>query len=492
MNNNDNLRERALRSFLWAIAQSWGGKLIGFVMFLVLARLLAPAEFGLLAAAMLVIYLQGTIAEFGFGEALIQNQNLQDEDINLPFLVSMVLSVLLSVMLVCVAGFIEDQMKVPGLGPVIQAIAVVSPLGTAVVFQESLYRKHLLFRSLALRTLVGTAVSGVVACILAFKGWGVWALVAQQYLVTLTSLVWLWSKPVWKPSLAFQAHSFKDITRFSSAVLGARVFEFTSNRVVDFIILGLFGPVMLGFYTAGTKLHQTLLLLLQSVLSNVATTILSKIAHNPQRIRTLYLNSVTTSTALFSPIFVVSAALAPQISDILFGHKWESVDQIIRPFLLLGAAQCVGYLNGSYFNALGRPVLSLFVLVGRTVATFAAAYLAWHGTMLEFVNLFCLFQVASFIPSYFMISRVMGVSFKDLFIRVLPFVGSSVMAYFATLYVEPYVTGIAAAKLLQVMVLGAFFVCIYGLLVALFGLKRMKEVILFIKRKPATSASQFS
>lgn len=483
MTAEPNFRKEALQSLMWAAVQSWGSKILTFVLFVLLARLLTPVEYGTAAAGFLVLTLMGIFAEFGFGIAIIQRPDLKDEDINLPFAVSMLISIVLGIVVALNTGFVEKILDVSGLSPIIVAVAALAPINTAAYFQESLYKRHAMFKQLAFRTLAGTALSGIIACAVAYAGFGVWALIVQMYVMTIINLVWLWSKPVWKPSLRFSLPSFSALAKFSSSIFGMRVLDFAAIRTADIMVVTLFGTATLGLYTASTKLQQVLIYLFQSVISDVAFTFLAKISHDIPRMRKLYINSVTMSIAILSPIFVMLAALAPEICGILFGKKWVMIDQLVRPFLILGALQCVQYLNASYYTAAGQPKHLLYLNIMKAIALLPVFIFSKDEDVFTFVMYFCISQTVVTIPNFYFMTRILEINLPQLVLRFLPFIFASALSFFIIVSTHDVFKQLINGTFIRGIVMGIVFVGCYAGCILLIARKHVFETIDFIRNR---------
>ncbi len=481
MSAEPSFRTEALQSLMWAAVQTWGSKILTFVLFILLARLLTPVEYGLAAAGYLVLTLMGIFTEFGFGIAIIQRPDLKDNEINLPFFSSMVLSVVLGVVVALYPQFIENLIGVQGLSPIITAVAILAPFNTAALFQESLYKRHAKYKPLAFRTLAGTALGGIIACAVAYAGWGVWALIVQMYVTTFVNLIWLWVRPVWTPSFNVSWPAFKSITIFSSSIFGTRILEFSASRTADIMIVTLFGTATLGLYTASTKLLQVLIVLFQSILSDVALTFLARIAHDKPRIRDLYIKTVGAGVVVLFPIFIMLAALAPEICAILFGEKWVMIDQLVRPFLLLGAVQSLQYLNGAYYSALGRPAHLFYLNIMRIVALVPVLIFSKDEDVFTFVNYFCIAQTIVTIPNFYFITRILEINLVQLVLRVFPFIFASLLSFFIILSAHDMFKEQISATFIRGMVMGIVFVGIYAGCALFLAREQAISVLHFLK-----------
>lgn len=473
----------ALRGVGWSVVQNWGGRVFTFVLFIVLARFLAPAEFGLVTAATIVLTLIGLVAEFGFGDAIVQRRTFEPADANLPFFVSIAAASLLALVCALNAQRIELWLDVPGLAPIVQVLAPVAPLSTIALFQEVNYRRAFAFRPLAFRVLVANLVAGVVAVAAAIAGLGVWSLVIQTYTATVIGLVWLWSRPVWTPSREIRRRPFLELARYGTPVVTMRLLDFAATRFFEVLLILRFGVDVYGLYAAGARLHQTLLQLLQSALNDVALTVLSRIQHDRARMGEIYLQAIMISAIILAPIFVASAALIPEISAVLFGERWSGVDEIARPLLLLGAVQAVQFLNGPYLAARGRPGLVLFISSLKTMAIPIAILAVGAEDVAGFVQVFALAQLIGTPVSFALTIRELKVPAPALMRRILPSIAACVAADLAVGALRPHIGFSADAPLVAGLLLGGIFAATYLLVMLLTAYRQICEITQFARNR---------
>ncbi|CAN0627638.1 Polysaccharide biosynthesis protein [Burkholderia multivorans] len=357
----ERLRAHTARGLAWAFGQAWGGKILTLVTYLLLARWLNPAEVGLASAVMLVLSLVVMIAEGGFGDAIVQRASLRDDDMELPFVMSMGMAIALAAGLAALAGRVESWMGVPGLAPYLRVACVFVPVGAASAFQEGLYKRRLDFRTLAVRQLVSVAVAGAVAIALAIAGAGAWSLIAQAATFMTVSALWLWRKPVWRPRGRWVAHTFGAIARFGSHVVASRMIDWCATRTVDLIVVALYGAAGLGVYAIGAKLYQTALELLCRAATDVALSVLSRVANDERKMAAMYLDVTGFSAMVAAPLFVLMAALSHDITIVLFGVRWAESANVMTSLMGLGAIQTVQFVNGAFLSARGRPNVTMWL-----------------------------------------------------------------------------------------------------------------------------------
>lgn len=464
-------------AFLWSLAQSWGNRILVFLLFLILARLITPAELGLASTVALILLLLTQIAEFGYGQALVQRRELGRHDVDLPFLTAMLLSLIGAACLFLFRAKIEAATALPGLAALLPAAAVALPIATVSAIQEALYKRHFDYRSLALRMLVATLLSGVVGVGAAAAGLGALSLVLQTLALYAVSAAWLWRRPKWTPTFRGDLTSWRELSAFSVHVVGSRMLEFATTRVIDVLILSLHGLVALGLYAVGSRLYQTLMQVLTSALSDVSLSALSRMTHDREALASTYLKSLALSATVATPAFVAMGVLAPEITVALFGAKWAPAAAVMLPLMLLGAVQTVQFVNGAYFTALGRPSYVLYLNILKLVALVLAMVLIPTGGVEQLTAVFALSQLSVTPLTFWFAARLVGVRWRDIGAQTLP-VLLSLLAAGAVLGARAYVPLDARLGAWGALVLyGALYALLYAGLVRLLAPKHWRLVV---------------
>lgn len=467
----------ALTSVFWAIVQSLVGRLIVFLLFMILARLLLPEDFGIAAASSLVLMLIGQLAEFGFGDAMVQRRSLEKEDITLPFFSALSLSIISSVIVVWQAEHIAALFKMPRLTPILSVSALIAPVMTLSSFQEALYRRGLAFKRLALRVFLSNGLGGIAAVVVALAGGGVWAFVVQTYITAIVGAVWLWSRPMWAPTLVFNVRSYKEMTMFGSRIFSTRVLDFISTRAVEFVIATVYGVAALGQYAVGSRIYQTLMQLLQATFSDVSLSLLSRIAHERDRMASIYLQTSTFSTLIGSAVFMLFAALSGEICTVLLGERWASVGDIARPLLAVGSVQCVQFLNISYLNAMGKPSIALFMNAIKIVTVLLVLVLMRGQSIPAMIFGFAVAQLITTPISFGYTVRALGLKLTALCGTLLPIFAASASGLLVVDWLRPYLLEHHIGDLPRGVLLGCAFGAWYLLALALVARRQAAMVV---------------
>lgn len=486
MDKDISLRNLASHGVKWSIIQNWGGKVFTFLLSIILARLLAPTDFGTASAVALIILIVPMIAELGFGDAIMQRRDLKPSDLNLPFMISAVTVSVLFVAVILMAEPISAYLGIPGQSVYVIVASGVLLMTTPSMFQQAMYKRHLKFKSLAFRTFLANIVGGTAAIICASMGFGIWSFVVQSYVAGLISVVWLWWRPQWVPGLSIDGRAFVQMTRFGIPVVAQRLVDFAGTRVIDIIIISQLGLAAYGLYAIGSRIYLTMMQLLQSAFYDVSLTVLSKIAHDRQRMADTYLKTIGLAATYISPIFVLVAAVAPEVSHVLLGDKWTGVEGVIAPLLLLGALQCVQFINGPFLSAMGRPEFILLAGVIKSAVTIFVLLSVNSSSTEDLVVYFAICQLSSTPITMYYLCNILKIKFTHVIYHIRGAVISCGLALAATVYFRNSVA-LDVIDFVYGVILGAIFVAVYALGVFVFQREKLSYLLTFATKQALES-----
>ena len=374
------LGRRAVNGVFWTAASNWGDQLSRLVVFAILARLLDPKAFGLVALAWVFIGFVDVVADQGLVAALIQRKNIARIHLDTGFWMLVVFGVFLMLALIGLSLPLAAAMHEGALAPVLVALSFVIPIGSLSDVQQALLSRELRFRSLALRTLVGIGIGSVVGIGAAVLGFGVWSLVAQRISSQLAQTIVLWRVAPWRPAFAFGKREARELFAFGKHVVGFRLMNFANSNVDNFLVGAVLGPFALGLYTVGYRILRLVIQLTSNLIDGVAFPVYARLQDHPDRFRRAYYKSSTFAALLAFPGFTAILVLAPQLVSVLFGPKWSGSVPVMQVLALVGIVRSVNYLNSSTLTGLGKPNWRVFI-VGITTVLLVTALLisVWFG-----------------------------------------------------------------------------------------------------------------
>lgn len=370
------LQRRALKGVFWTVLQAVASRLLSFLVFIVLARLLVPADFGLVAMAGVFIAMLELVVQQGFSVAITQREDLEPEHSNTAFWTNMIFSAVIAGALWLCAEPIAGLYDAPALVPVVRWLSAVLPLRALATVPVGLLQRRFLFRLLAIRSIVGAVAGGVAGVAAALAGWGVYALVAQQLVAGLVDVITVWSAAAWRPSLSYSFRHLRDLVGFSAHIVGAGFLDVLGRRSDDLIIGVFLGDVGLGLYAVAYRVLQVLTQVVAKPGTLVAFTAFSRLQDDHARVRLGFYESTRIASVVSMPIFVGLALVAPLAVVLVFGDKYAGSGEVLRILALVGVAYGVGHYNASVYLAIGRPDVRLKILAINVVAHVAAVLIA--------------------------------------------------------------------------------------------------------------------
>lgn len=372
------LARTGVRGAAWQGLAFASGKLIVLATTIVLARLLSPQEYGLVALALVLMSYAETIADAGVAQALVY---LPRTGIiaRSALLISVLLGLALASAAVLAAPLIARLFNLPDVAPLVQVLGLSVLATSCGAVPEALLRRDLLFKQLTAAPVIRAATMGTITLLLAFGGHGAWSLAvgtaagSVAYAATCWFLVrgrapW----QIWRVGKdALRANMKYGAPVAGSNLLARLIFD------VDYLIIGLLlGAQALGFYTLAFRLPEALILNIFFVLSTVLFPLYAQVRSDPERLRDGYLKSVQIQSLYGVSAGVGLAVLAPILIPLLFGEKWMDAVLPLVFLALYAAARSLGAGANDVYKALGRPGLSIGISVVRIVILVPALLVA--------------------------------------------------------------------------------------------------------------------
>ena len=362
------LQRRVASGLTWTMVHTWGGQALSLVVFIILARLLVPEDFGLVALAMVFVALAQLVVDQGLGDALIQRREITADHIDTAFWVAVATGILLTAVTILLAAPIAAVVGEPELAPILRVLSTTFVLSAFTSIPIALLTRELAFRLLAIRAVVSIVGGGAVGIAMALAGFGVWSLVGQQVATAVLSVMTLWAATPWRPRLCFARAEFGELFSFGLRVVGSDVLGFVS-RNADNLLIGVFlGPVPLGIYSVGYRILDTSQRVLINVARKVTFPAFARLQHDEARLGRAYLRVTRNGGALIVPAYVGLAIVAPELTVLLFGATWAGSGPVAAILFLSGPVLGAQAFSVSLLYAAGHPEVVLRFRVITTVA----------------------------------------------------------------------------------------------------------------------------
>ncbi|NJL48790.1 MAG: lipopolysaccharide biosynthesis protein [Leptolyngbyaceae cyanobacterium SM2_5_2] len=349
------IKHKAISGVVWSAARNWGGQMGSLLIFFILARLLSPEDFGLVALANVFLAFMWLFLEQGFSQAIIQQQDLEPEHLNTAFWINLAIGCATALVGFLIAGPVADLFGQPALTPILRCFSILFVCAALGQVQHSVLERKFDYKALATRQLLGTLAGGVVGISMAFLGFGVWSLVIQQAVNSIIGTITLWVCSDWRPGFKVSVRHFQDLFGVGMHIMGFSYLSFFNTRANDFLVGYFLSPTELGYYTVAYKVLNSMTQLLVSTSRDVALPTFSRLQEDPERFRRAFYSATQLTSAIAMPTFLGMAVLAPELVRVLFGEQWMPSVPLMQVLALMGMLRAITFFKGSVFVAMGKP-----------------------------------------------------------------------------------------------------------------------------------------
>jgi teichuronic acid exporter len=340
----------------WSYVMNWGEQITSAALAFVLAVILGPSDFGLIAIAMVYILFIHMFLDQGLVAAIIQRKDLAPEHLDSVFWLVQGVCLILVAIAIALSGWWATINHLPKLASIIFWLSITIPIESLAVVQKAVLQREMDFRSLSIRTNLSVIGGGLVGLLMALMKFGVWSLVGQQISTNLMALVMLWSLSHWRPGFRFSHEKLKELFHFSMANFVAKLGVFT-NQQVNVLLMGIFfGPVAVGLYRFAAKAMNTFFSLSQSSLLNVSLPEFSRWQDDPVRLRKSVLACIRLCGVLTIPALAGLAATSDLVMGVV-GPKWLDASGGLKLLCIFGMLEGFGQFAGPLLQAVNRPRL---------------------------------------------------------------------------------------------------------------------------------------
>ena len=347
------LREKAVTATFWSGADILLRQTIHFVIAIILARLLAPEEFGTIALLYLFVGLASAFVDCGLASALIQRQDVTHTDETTVFWFNVVMGGIMALGLFAISPWIASFFNLPILIPLTGLLALNLFIGALGAIQSTLLTKRLDFKMQMKISATATFISGTIAVWMAWRGLGVWTLALQTLIATSITTALLWYLNPWRPSWIFSLVSARRFFMFGGYLLFAGILAIAYNRIYSLLIGKFFGVRDLGFYDRADSTKQLPVSMLTSVLSRVAFPIFSTAATDKNQLQRGVKQTLRGIMLINVPMMLGLMATSEQVIFTLFGDRWMPAVPMMQVLCLGGVLWPLHVINLNVLMAQG-------------------------------------------------------------------------------------------------------------------------------------------
>jgi PST family polysaccharide transporter len=355
---------KTARAIWWSTGQLLATYVVTFVGYIVLARLLSPKDFGLFAFASVFTVLLQSFTDQGIPDAIVQRANLHKSHLDTAFWFNLCVSLGLASVLWLVAPIAASLLHEPELAGILRWLIWILPLSALGGIHQAQLKRRLEYRTLGIQTFFGTLVGTATGIAMAMHGWGIWCLVGQQLAYALCLTLIAWAATRWVPGRDVRLAELRELGSFSIHITGGSLLDFINRRADDFLIGFFLGTTILGYYSLAYRLLITFTRIVSSPFNSVAFSSFSRLQHQPEERRKMFMRLAQVVAALAFPTFLGLAAVSRDLIRVGFGESWSPSVPVLQILCFIGMLQAVVFLHGTLIRAAGRPDWQMLFTLG--------------------------------------------------------------------------------------------------------------------------------
>lgn len=320
---SESLKQATTKGLFWSSVERFSNQGVQFVFSIILARLLSPSDFGIIAMITIFFAVAQSFVDSGFSNALVRKTDRREEDLSTCFYFNIAVGLAAYIVLFLIAPFVATFYNQPILSPIIRITGLGVVLNSLCVVQQALFTIKIDFKSQAKVTLSATLISGIVGVIFAYRGYGVWALVWQGVASSIVRMGLLWLMSKWYPKTGFSKSSFDYLFGYGSKLLASGLLDTIYNNIYPIVIGKFYTPAQLGNYSRALSFAQLPSSNITSILQRVTFPVLSTIQDDIPRLQANYRRLLKLSAFIVFPFMIGLAAVAFPMIRIILTPKWE-------------------------------------------------------------------------------------------------------------------------------------------------------------------------
>ena len=419
MSNKSNITS----NFLWRFLERCGAQGVTFIVSIVLARVLDPTVYGTVALVTIFTTIMQVFVDSGMGNALIQKKNADDLDFSTVFYFNIVICLVLYGLMFAVAPLIARFYEMPELTMVVRVLSLTLIISGIKNVQQAYVSRQLLFKKFFFATLGGTIGAAFIGIWMAYHGYGVWALVAQNlFNLTLDTLI-LWLTVKWRPKLMFSFERLKGLFSYGWKLLVSSVLDTIYGDLRQLIIGKLYTSEDLAQYNRGEQFPRLIVSNINTSIDSVLLPTMSAEQDNKERVRAMTRRAIQTSTYIIMPLMVGLAACADTVIRVLLTEKWLPCVPFLRILCISYAFQPIHTANLNAIKAMGRSDLFLKLEVIKKISGLIILFSTmWYGvTVMAYSQLFAgiFYQVVNSWPNRKLLNYSYITQIKDMLPQIL-------------------------------------------------------------------------
>jgi O-antigen/teichoic acid export membrane protein len=430
------IRKGIFSNLIWRFAERCGAQSVMFIVSVILARILEPDDYGIIALITVFTTILQVFVDSGLGNALIQKKDADDLDFSTVFFTNITFCSVLYVGIFLCAPLISAFYGKVEMTPYIRVLSLTVLISGIKNVQQAYVSRHMLFKKFFFSTLGGTIVAAVIGITMAYQGFGVWALVAQQVINTSIDTTILWITVKWRPHLKFSFERLKGLFSFGWKLLVSSLIDTVYNDLRQLIIGKMYSSSDLAYYNQGKKMPNLIITNINTSIDSVLLPAMSNVQDNWEHVKSMTRRSIKISVYIMAPLMMGLCFVASPLVRLILTEKWLPAVPFLRIFCITYMFYPIHTANLNAIKAMGRSDLFLKLeIMKKIVGMILLVSTMWFGVMAMAYSLLVSSVLSQIINSW-PNRKLLNYGYIDQLKDILPAIGLAVFMGFCVNFVD--------------------------------------------------------
>ena len=392
---------KILTNLFWKFGERISSQLVTFIVSIVLGRLLSPDVYGEIALVTVFITIAEVFAISGFGNALIQKKDADNVDFSSVLYFNFIFSIALYLIIYFFAPYIADFYGIDSLIPVLRVLSLRIPIASINSVQQAYVSKNMMFKKFFYSTLFGTLFSGIVGIVMAYSGYGIWALVGQYLFNTIVNTIVLWFIVDWRPKLVFSWKRLTALISYGWKLLVSSLLDNGYNQLTSLVIGKKYSSSDLAFYNRGQQYPQLVIVNINSSISSVLFPAIAQNQDNLSVVKSMTKRAIKTSSYIMWPLMIGLIIVSKPLISFMLTDKWLPCVPYLQIACFTYAFWPIHTANLEALKAIGRSDIFLKLeIIKKTVGILLLMFSMNYGVMVIAVSQIISTFISCFINAY--------------------------------------------------------------------------------------------
>ncbi|UJH91280.1 lipopolysaccharide biosynthesis protein [Antarcticibacterium sp. 1MA-6-2] len=478
------LKKTAITGLIWTFSQQFGNQMIGFVVSLILARILLPEEFGLIGMIAIFVALGNLFSTAGLSQSLIRSSDFNQEDYSTVFFFNLAASILAYFLLFFSAPLIASFYSKPILIPIVRVQGLSFIFSAFATVQLARLTKEMDFKTQTLVAIPAAIFGGIVGVVMAYTGYGVWSLVGSSLITTAVSTTLLWIYSGWMPSLIFNVQKFREHFSFGYKLTVSGFLNKIFDNIYLIVIGKYFTAAQVGFYSRAETTKQLPVTNISVALNRVTYPLFANIKDDNIRLKRVYKQLMQMVVFVVAPVLVILAVLAELVFRFLFTEKWLPAVPYFQILCAISILYPIHAYNLNVLNVKGRSDLFLKLEIYKKILIAAAIVVTLKLGIIALLYGQVVVSIFAFFINTHYTGKFIDYSGFDQTKDILPILFYAALSGAVVFFIDTY-TLLKFGDIVRILVGGFIGLGIYLGTAHLFKNSSFLELLnLFQKRKP--------